>query len=137
MIDQPDNFRVLLADDDPAFVGRASQALEPLVTLHTVGSGSAALATVPLWKPDVILFDLLMTDLDGFSFIEEIARTPLEWHPFILCTSDGLGAGTRVRPLQNWRVGTLLRSSSIDQLQVAVLQAARCSNPVVQRWVTA
>jgi CheY-like chemotaxis protein len=137
MIDRHDNFRVLLADDDPVFVGRASQALGPLATLRLVNTGIAALATVPRWKPDVILFDLLMTDLDGFTFIEEIARTPLERHPFVLCTSDGRGAGTRIRPLPDWRVGTLLRSSSIDQLQIAVLQAACYSNPIVQRWVTA
>jgi CheY-like chemotaxis protein len=127
-----ETIRVLLVDDDPVFIGRAAQALRPFASIRTVTSGSAALTTIPFWQPNVILFDLLMTDLDGFSFLEAIPTVPVKDPPFILCTSDGLGAGTRVRPLPNWRVGTLLRSSSIHQLRVAVLQAARCQLPVAQ-----
>jgi CheY-like chemotaxis protein len=124
--------RVLLVDDDPVFIGRAAQALRPFARIRTVTSGSAALTTIPFWQPNVILFDLLMTDLDGFSFLEAVPKVPVQDHPFILCTTDGLGAGTRVRPLPNWRVGTLLRSSSIHQLRVAVLQAARWQLPLSQ-----
>jgi CheY-like chemotaxis protein len=137
MIAPLETIRVLLVDDDPAFIGRAIQALRPFARVRTVRSGGAALTTIPYWEPDVILFDLLMTDLDGFSFLEQISMVSIERHPFILCTTDGLGAGTRVRPLPNWRVGTLVRSSSIHELRTAVIQAARYQDPEIQRWVTA
>ncbi len=120
--------RVLLVDDDPAFVGRAKEALSSLVCLRTVSSGSAALSTVPLWKPDVILFDLLMVDIDGFTFLERLSERSLEHHPHVLCITDGRGAGTRVCPLPNWRVGTLVRSSGVHELRTAVRQAIRWRN---------
>lgn len=137
MTNQSESIRVLLVDDDPLFIGRADQALRPFASIRTVSTGRAALTTIPFWEPNVILFDLLMPDLDGFSFLDQISLLPVDRHPFVLCTSDGRGAGTRIRPLPDWRVGTLIRSSSIHQLRIAVLQAARCQDPVAQRFITA
>jgi CheY-like chemotaxis protein len=136
-----ESIRVLVVDDDPGFIGRATEALSPFANIRSVTSGSAALTTIPFWQPNVVLFDVLMTDLDGFTFLDAIPGLPVAEHPFILYTTDGRGAGTRVRPLPNWRVGTLLRSASVQQLRVAVLQAARCQIPVIDstsaRWSTA
>ncbi len=137
MIIRPPLTRILLVDDDPVFLGRAHQALDPFARLQTVSNGCAALQTLSQWQPDVVLFDLLLNDLDGFTFLEIINRSGLERRPFILCTTDGRGADTRIRPLPNWDVGTLVRSSSIVQLRTAVLQAARCQDPAVQRHITA
>jgi CheY-like chemotaxis protein len=129
--------RVLLVDDDPLFLGRARHALEPVARLRIAQSGAEALQTLPLWTPHVILFDMLLDDLDGFSFLDELTRFEVERTPFILCTIDGRGADTRVRPLPEWHVGTLVRSVPLHQLRSAVLQAARCSDPGIQRLVSA
>ena len=137
MIIRPPLMRILLVDDDPVFLGRAHQALNPFARLRTVSNGGAALQTLSQWQPDVVLFDLLLNDLDGFTFLEIINRSGLEQRPFILCTTDGRGADTRVHPLPDWRVGTLVRSSSISQLRTAVMQAARCENPLEERHIIA
>lgn len=137
MTDKSDASRVLLVDDDLVFTERAREALEPFTSLRVVRTGNAALRTVPLWKPNVILFDLLMDDIDGFAFLEVIARSIAGRPPFILCTTDGRGADTRVRPLPDWHVGTLVRSAPIHQVRAAVLQAARCQDPMAQRQITA
>lgn len=118
--------RVLLVDDDPIFIDRAMIALEPITDVRTVRSGSGALSVAVFWQPDVILLDMLLEDVDGFTFLDQLAEAGLARPPFILCTTDGRGAGTRVRPLPDWRVGTVLRSSSTSQLRSAVLQAVRC-----------
>jgi two-component system, NtrC family, response regulator GlrR len=137
IVQWPEPTRVLLVDDDPAFVDRAREALEPLARLRIVRSGKVALTTVSLWKPDVVLFDLLLADLDGFTFLEELSECYLDKPPFILYTTDGRGADTRVRPLPNWQVGTLVRSAGVHELRAAVRQAIRCQDPLTQRWITA
>lgn len=135
-IDQ-DSTRVLVVDDDHIFIERAMQALAPIAALRTEQTGDDALAAALIWKPHVILFDLLMGDLDGFAFLERVAEVSSAPHPFILYTTDGRGAGTRIRPLPNWKVGTLVRSSSLHQLRIAVIQAIRCQDPAIQRSITA
>lgn len=115
--------RVLVVDDDPAFIDRVREALEQLSRIKAVTSGTDALETIPAWKPDVVVFDLLMNDLDGFSFLEELSLRSPDYAPFVLYTTDGRGADTRIRPLMSWQVGTLVRSSDVDQLRSAVIQA--------------
>lgn len=129
--------RVLIVDDDPRFIERATCAIESLGTTRVARSGGSALAIAASWKPDVILLDMLLDDLDGFTFLEHLADVGLQRLPFILCTTDGRGADTRVRPLPQWRVGTLVRSSPIYQLRSAVHQAVRCQDPGNQRTITA
>lgn len=129
--------RVLLVDDDQYFIERATRALEPLGTVRVAQSARKALAVAGNWYPDVILLDLLLDDLDGFTFLEVLTASGLSRLPFILCTTEGRGADTRVRPLPDWSVGTLVRSSSIQQLRSAVRQAVHCQDPNRQRWMTA
>lgn len=126
MISELKSARVLLVDDDPIFVDRATNALEPITDVRTVNSGSGALSVALFWQPDVILLDMLLDDVDGFTFLDQLSEVGLARPPFILFTTDGRGAGTRIRPLPDWKVGTLLRSSSSSELRSAVLQAVRC-----------
>jgi CheY-like chemotaxis protein len=116
--------RVLLIDDDPAFLCVASDALGAVVELRTISSAHVALAQILDWTPDVILLDLLLDDVDGFTFLERLIELKLATQPSILCTIDGPGAGTRLLPIDGWPVSTLLRSSTRMQLQAAVLNAA-------------
>jgi CheY-like chemotaxis protein len=128
-----DMTRVLVVDDDPVFIGRAREALEQLSRVRVVTSGAEALSTVPIWRPDVVVFDLLMNDLDGFTFLEELSLTSSEVAPFVLYTTDGRGADTRIRPLTCWQVGTVLRSSDVEQLRSAVIQALRWQKRLANR----
>ena len=129
--------QVLLVDDDPIFLSRACQALEPVLRVRTNETGTSALETLSIWTPDVVVFDLLMGDLDGFSFLEQIASVSRGKRPFILYTTDGRGADTRVRPLPDWQVGTVLRSAPMHELRAAVIQAAQCSDSDYQRLILA
>ena len=64
--------RVLLVDDDDRFRARARRALmaEGLDVVAEVDTGSAVLAAAALWRPDAILLDIGLPDIDGL----EVAR---------------------------------------------------------------
>jgi len=74
-----DPLRVVIADDEP--LGRL--ALRQLLARHAdavvigeAGDGDAAVALVLAERPDVLLLDVQMPELDGFGVIAELAAPP-------------------------------------------------------------
>jgi len=75
----PDRLRVVLADDEP--LGRL--ALRQLIARHRdleivgeAGDGGDAVAAVEETRPDVLLLDVQMPELDGFGVIARLAEPP-------------------------------------------------------------
>ena len=58
---------VLYVDDDADIreIAEMALSLDPDLEVRTSASGSDALALVEQWKPQLILLDLMMPDLDG------------------------------------------------------------------------
>jgi CheY-like chemotaxis protein len=85
---------VLVVDDDPG----VREVLElSLLTegyeVQAAANGREALAVLQRWRPDLILLDLMMPVLDGWSFrAEQLARRGLSDIPVIV-----LSAGAAVR----------------------------------------
>jgi PAS domain S-box-containing protein len=85
-----DGRRLVIADDDPiqlklaAFrLGRLGFAVEP------VPDGAAALAAVRSKRPDVIVSDVMMPELDGFGLAMALRQDPaLHEIPLVLVTSS-------------------------------------------------
>ncbi len=75
---QPDDGqqpRVLLIDDDDALAEVLRQALHDAgYAVATVRHGAAALDLVRQIEPDVILLDLTMPIMDGWSFVSQYRR---------------------------------------------------------------
>jgi len=71
--------RVLLVDDDEAFLGALTAAIDDqqIAVVGTAGSGEEALARVEELQPDVIVLDVLMPGIGGV----EAARRCRERHP--------------------------------------------------------
>ncbi len=65
----PAKTRVLVVDDDPAIRESVSDALRASgnYEVKTCGSGFEAGRRVIEWRPDAILLDFIMPDLDGFQ----------------------------------------------------------------------
>jgi DNA-binding NarL/FixJ family response regulator len=67
--------RVLLVDDSPEFLESASHFLKADPQIEIVGrahSGRGALEKVPLLKPDLVLMDLSMPEMNGLDATREI-----------------------------------------------------------------
>lgn len=64
--------RVLVVDDDPSIQGFLAEALaDEGYDVRTAGNGREALAILRSWRPGVILLDLMMPEMDGWTFRAE------------------------------------------------------------------
>jgi len=83
---------VLVVEDDPLTRGQMSHALEAEgLAVVAVENGRQALDRLAEVTPDVILLDLMMPEMDGFRFSEEL-RARAEWRsiPVIVMTAKDL-----------------------------------------------
>ena len=62
------------------------------------GNGLQALALVASRRPRLILLDLMMPEMDGMAFLEELRRNPLADNiPVLVVTAQTLSADDRAR----------------------------------------
>jgi two-component system OmpR family response regulator len=61
--------RVLYVDDEPDIreIARISLDLDQGLVVETAASGAEAIQKAAAWRPDVILLDVMMPDMDGPS----------------------------------------------------------------------
>jgi len=81
--------RVLVVEDDPHTRGWLARILrEDGWEVAEAENGRVALDRLPLVKPDIILLDLIMPEMDGFEFVDEIHRSEETRHlPLIVLTA--------------------------------------------------
>ena len=70
--------RVLLVEDDPDIQLVASLALSDIggLTVEVCGSGREALSLAPSFRPDLILLDVMMPDMDGIAALHALREKP-------------------------------------------------------------
>ncbi len=71
--------RVLLVDDSPSFLAAARRhlAFQPWARIvGTAGSAAEAVQLVEQLKPDVVLMDVMMPDMNGIDATRELKRRP-------------------------------------------------------------
>jgi len=79
---------VLVVDDDPTMRLLVREALEPHgLDVEEAPDGARALALFRVSKPNLVLLDVQMPGLDGFTVCEEIRRLPGSLHtPVVMIT---------------------------------------------------
>jgi CheY-like chemotaxis protein len=91
--------RILVVEDDPIQRERARAWLEPQQwTVTEAANGREALASLGNQKPDLILLDLMMPEMDGFQLVA-VLQNEAQWRdiPIIVITAMDLTAGDRAR----------------------------------------
>jgi CheY-like chemotaxis protein len=82
---------ILLIDDDEMSRWLVQLCLEHFVDwqINVAISGKQGLTAIAKAKPDVILLDIVMPDMDGFTFIKELqAVDPLAHIPIVALTAS-------------------------------------------------
>lgn len=85
------NAQVLAIDDDADCLIMVQHMLRQMgMGVVVASSGPEALAVVESVRPDVILLDLLMPDMDGFTVLEKLkANSATESIPVVIVSARG------------------------------------------------
>jgi signal transduction histidine kinase/DNA-binding response OmpR family regulator len=108
--------RVLLVDDDEMVRRGVRQALEPLGwEMSEAEDGRLAIGALASARPDVIILDLMMPNMDGFELLDEL-RSRVEWRdiPVVVITAKDLTGEDRER--LNGGVERIIQKSDRDEM---------------------
>src|SRR5581483_1604045 len=83
--------RILVIDDDELIRLTVSVILEDAgYAVETAENGLAALARLECRTPELVLLDISMPQMDGYAFVEALAKRGLrERLPIVVLTADG------------------------------------------------
>ena len=91
--------RVLLIEDDPALLGLMAHAFAAAgYATHTAENGRKGLVLVDLVRPDLVVTDIVMPEMEGIGAILQIRRKP---RPPKIIAISGAGPGGR-RDYLSW-----------------------------------
>jgi len=83
--------RILIVDDDPINLLVLEEILSKRFDIATAGTGEDAAATASVFKPDLILIDLLVEDASGYEICRKLRATPkLKLTKIILVSTKAL-----------------------------------------------
>jgi len=115
--------KILIVDDEPANVA----LLEDMVTssgytrVKSVIDSRLAVETCETFAPDLILLDLMMPHVDGFTILESVrAAVGDTFLPVIVLTADA-NEGTKLRALRAGATDFLLKP--FDEIEVLLRMA--------------
>jgi CheY-like chemotaxis protein len=81
--------RVVLADDHPSVLVAFGRLLYPSCeVVASVAGGCAAIEAVAVMRPDILVVDLVMPDLDGLEVCRRVKRTMPEIDVVIVTAYD-------------------------------------------------
>ncbi len=84
-----DSRKVLVVDDDEHIQRSLEQYLQlEEFEVRTASGGAEALGIIEEFKPDLVLLDVMMPEMDGFEVLENLRRKPeTEKLPVIMLTA--------------------------------------------------
>ena len=134
--------RLLLVDDEPTNLQLLRQILQADYRLLFATDGARALQLAKEQRPDLILLDIMMPDMDGYAVCETLKSQPLTAHIpviFITALTDihdetrgfDVGAVDYITkpvspPVVRARVRNHLSLVRIDELRSTRLQIVQC-----------
>jgi NarL family two-component system response regulator YdfI len=129
-------FRVLVVDDSivPRTAAKAMLGISSeLRHVGEAGSGAEALKAIELAKPDLVLMDVHMPDMDGPT----TAKALLTKHPEtkIVAWTVSESGDDLLRMIQAGCVGYVLKDVGPAELERALLAALRSESPVPRRMI--
>lgn len=79
---------ILIVDDHPSFRRFARRLLEAegFVVVGEASDGASAVAACRRWRPQLVLLDILLPDIDGFAVADTLADEPQR--PVVILTSS-------------------------------------------------
>lgn len=129
--EEPDEIRVLLADDHPSVRTGLREMLEGKANIRVVAEASDGREAVQLalrHRPEVALVDLQMPVMDGYQATSEIAAASPDTAIVILSARGR--QGEVLRAVEAGAKGYLLKGAAEPEIVAAVRKAARGAAPL-------
>ncbi len=129
-----DAVKILVIEDDPDGLRSVEDAIRDAgYEVLTATTGRGGLDAFLREKPDVVLSDLFLPDLDGLRILEEVRRAK-SVIPVLIMTAYG-SVDTAVRALKQGAYDYLVKPLDLDELQAKLaraVEAGRLRNQVTQ-----
>jgi signal transduction histidine kinase/DNA-binding response OmpR family regulator len=121
--------RVLAIDDDPLALELIRAVLEPEgCAVLTAGGGEQGVELARRERPDLVLLDLVMPEVDGFAVLERLRSTPeTAAIPVVILTSKSMTADDKER--LRGRASHLARKGEFDRSGFVELVRRFCRAP--------
>ena len=109
-----DGSRVLIVDDNPAIRDLYSRYLGGSdYVIEMAGDGIEALEKFDVHRPDLILLDLMMPNMDGFQFVDQLRIREQLGVPIVVVTAKDITDEDRL--LLNGAVEMVVSKSDFDR----------------------
>lgn len=118
--------RILLVDDHPIVRNGVRAVLDGEADLEVVGeadTGTRAINLAHRLRPDVVVTDLLLPDIDGVAVTQQI-RTDLAQTQVVILTSADEENSSVGRAVHAGAIGYVLKTANIAELVQAIRDAA-------------
>ena len=117
--------RTIVADDDPLARRTVKDALQGsgIVVIAEAGTGREAVELARYYKPDIVLMDLVMPDVDGLEATRRIAELGIPTQVVVLTASNDQELG--LVALRSGAAGFLSKEVDLGSLSRAVEGVAR------------
>ncbi|MCR4890887.1 MAG: response regulator [Lachnospiraceae bacterium] len=99
--------KVLVVDDMPTILDEAVKLAGDRYELETAASGEEAVEKAKSFKPDLILMDTHLPDMDGTSCMEKIHALPGFENLPVLLTMNDVSVMTKARAFEHGAVDSL------------------------------
>ncbi|WP_080804927.1 response regulator transcription factor [Halomicronema hongdechloris] len=122
--------KLLLIDDDPNLILLVKDYLEFRgFTVTTADNGRAALDSLEQEAPDMIICDVMMPEMDGYAFVEQVRQNPaMEWIPILFLSAKGQ-SNDRIKGLNTgadvYMVKPFEPEELVAQVESSLKQASR------------
>ena len=128
-----DNKKLLLIDDDPNLILLVKDYLEFRgYDVVTAENGRAALECLENLTPDMIICDVMMPEMDGYSFVKNVREnSKTSWIPVLFLSAKGQSQD-RVKGLSTgadvYMVKPFEPEELVAQVESSLKQASRCAS---------
>ena len=112
--------RVLVADDNADMRDYLTRILSAQWQVEAVGDGRAALASVRAARPDLVLADVMMPEMNGFQLLRELRADPATRSMPVVLLSARAGEESRIEGLEAGADDYLVKPFSARELMARV-----------------